>query len=111
MLDELLDADQVALSGLVRLELLVGTPRGALATLSNLLGALPLFHPTRDTFDLAESWLKKGRRLGDLFGAADLLIGATAAERGATVWSLDGDFRRMAKLGLVKLFRAPQPRA
>ena len=32
------------------------------------------------------------------------LLGATAAEQGAPLWSLDTDFRRMARLKLLSLF-------
>ncbi len=101
----LLDDDQVALAAPVRLELLSGAPGKSSRALASLLEAVPAFFPSRDTFALAENWVEKARRAGHVFGAMDLLIGATAAERGAKVWSLDGDFTRLAQLRFVKLFR------
>jgi predicted nucleic acid-binding protein len=35
----------------------------------------------------------------------DLLIAACAAERGAVLWSLDGDFEPMYRLRWVKRFK------
>jgi predicted nucleic acid-binding protein len=104
-LDALLDEDTVALPAPVRLELLSGASGKHRKLLSTLLGALPVFFPSRDTFRLAETWIEKARTAGHAFGAMDLLIAATAAEHGAAVWSLDGDFQRLARLGLVKLHR------
>ena len=108
-LELLLDQDEVALSAVVHLELLSGAAQKSLGVLARLLQAIPVYYPSKDTFRLAESWVQKGRRAGNLFGAMDLVIAATAAERGGTIWSADGDFVRMARLGWVKLFRDTSP--
>lgn len=104
----LLDEDRVALPAVVRLEILGGTSPRTLPTLRRVLAALPTFYPSRDTWSLLEAWLDRAVRAGERFGVADLLVAALAAERGARVWSLDADFRRLARLGFVKLHR---PRA
>jgi predicted nucleic acid-binding protein len=36
-----------------------------------------------------------------------MLIGVLAADTGALVWSLDSDFERMERLGLVSRFDPP----
>lgn len=105
-LEALLDDDQVALAAPVRVELLAGASRKDLPPLRRVLSALPLFFPSRDTWALAEQWASNGASRGEHFAVADLLIAATAAERGALVWSLDDDFGRLAKLKFVRLFRA-----
>lgn len=103
-LSELLDEDRVALAMPVRLELLAGAPGRDRRRLRRLLSALPLWIPRESTWWLADSWLEPASRAGERFGIADLVIGATAAEREAAVWSLDRDFARMARLGFVELF-------
>jgi predicted nucleic acid-binding protein len=47
---------------------------------------------------------------GQRFGIVDLLIAATAHEHGASVWSLNSDFERFAKLRFIKLRRPQLPR-
>ncbi|HEX9636115.1 MAG TPA: PIN domain-containing protein [Acidobacteriota bacterium] len=42
------------------------------------------------------------------YSLGDLLIGATAAQHGATLWSNDRDFERMERLGLLKRYQ-PAP--
>jgi predicted nucleic acid-binding protein len=101
-LRELLDADAVALAAPVRVEILVGASRQDRARLRRVLAALPTFYPARPTWDLVDGWLDRAAAAGETFGFADLLIGALAAEQGAAVWSLDGDFARMASIGLLE---------
>jgi len=100
-LRDLLDADKVALAAPVRIEILIGSSLQDRPRLRRMLSALPTFYPVDSTWVLIDSWLDKASRSGEQFGFADLLIGALAEQQGAAVWSLDGDFRRMAACGLV----------
>lgn len=106
-LAELVDANAVVVPLPVRLELLAGAPRRALADLLDAFGGLAEPVPERATWERVESWIGQAVEAGQRFGLVDLLIGATAAEHGASVWSLDADFGRMQKLGFVELYAAP----
>jgi predicted nucleic acid-binding protein len=103
-LSRLLDLDEVALAVPVRIEILAGASLRDRARLRGLLSALPVFYPTAATWELVETWLDQAATAGERFGFADLLIGALATERKGTLWSLDSDFRRMARIGLLRLF-------
>lgn len=105
-LAHLLDEQAVALSAPVHLELLGGGTAQQQRQLRRTLSALPIFYPTRDTWALLERWVVRAVEAGERFGIGDLLIAATASERGGEVWSLDSDFRRMQKL---RLLRCHQP--
>ena len=107
-LDALIDEDEVALAAPVKVELLGGTRVGEVARLQQTMWALRQFVPSNDTWKLVEEWALRGATKGQHFGVGDLLIGALAAERGGMVWSLDGDFERMARLRLLKLFKVPR---
>lgn len=100
-----LDEDEVALTEITRLELLGGASVADARTLRRTLAALPTFAPSADTWRLLDAWTDRAARAGQRFGVADLIIGALAAERGLALWSLDGDFARMADLGLLRCHR------
>lgn len=100
----LLDDDRVTMPVVVRVELLAGAGRRGSARLRRLLDAIPIFYPDRSTWDTVETWAMKASRQGDHLGVGDLLIGALARQHGCCMWSLDGDFRRMAELGFVERF-------
>lgn len=102
----LLDQDEVALPAPVRIEILSGARRGERAGLDRLLSALPILYPTMGTWQRIEGWVTTGAARGHRFGVGDLLIGALAAENGYALWSLDSDFVRMARLGLITLARS-----
>jgi predicted nucleic acid-binding protein len=102
----LLDAGEVAMASPVRIEILSGSSVGDLPRLRRTLSALPLFVPGAQTWERVESWVERAVRAGRRFGPADLLIAATAAENDLSVWSLDGDFAEMAKLGFIRVHQA-----
>ena len=99
-----LELDQVALAAPVRVEILAGVRTSEVPRLRRALSALPVFYPSRDTWDRMEQCALKAATSGQRFGMGDLLIASLANERGAQVWSLDGDFREMARFRFVKLF-------
>lgn len=100
----LLDADEVLLASPVRLELLAGISRKDRARLTRALSGLPVLHPTEDTWHTIEGWIPKAADKGERFGLTDLLLAALADDVDALLWSLDGDFQRMADLKMVRLY-------
>jgi predicted nucleic acid-binding protein len=104
ILRRLLDADEVALPVAVRYEIMAGAARKDLPALRRTLSALPVIYPTDDTWQLIDGWIDRAATAGERFGLGDVLIGALAAENGALIWSLDADFTRMQRIGLVQLF-------
>ena len=102
----LLDEDQVLLAGPVRIELLSGASRADRPKLRRDLSALPLVWPSERTWPRLEEWVELAAGAGERFGFADLLIAALAVESGASVWSLDLDLARMARLGMIRLHRS-----
>jgi predicted nucleic acid-binding protein len=103
-LDGLIDADVACLALPVRLELLSGLGRRDREVLRRGLTGIALAVPTDATWNLVERWIESAADAGQRFAIVDLLIAALAHELTALVWSLDGDFARMAALGFVQLY-------
>lgn len=104
VLQQLLDADEVALVAPVRLEILGGASTADRERLQRAFSALPILYPTDETWRLLDAWVERTAGAGQQFGFGDLLIGALAAESGSLIWSLDSDFRRMERLKLVDCY-------
>ena len=104
VLEQLLDADEVALPVPVRLEILGGASAADRPRLRRALSALPMLYPNGATWTLLDGWVEQAAAAGQRFGFGDLLIAALAVENGSLVWSLDADFTRMAALDLVQCY-------
>ena len=106
VLQQLLDADEVALAVPVRLEILGGASAADRRRLRRALSALPMLYPTDDTWRRLDGWVEQAAA-GQRFGFGDLLIAALAVENGSLVWSLDADFARMETIDLVRCYASP----
>jgi predicted nucleic acid-binding protein len=106
-LQELLDADEVALALPVRLELLAGLAAHQRAQFKRAMSGIPLIYPSEATWREIVPAIERAADAGERFGLADLLIGSLANQIGALVWSFDKDFERMARLELVSLYSLP----
>ena len=107
VLGQLIEADEVTLALPVRLELWTGVARQDRKAFLRSYGALPQLHPTEDTWRVLPAWIEKARDAGETFTIGDLLIASLAAEIGGLVWSLDKDFERMERLGMISLYQLP----
>lgn len=103
-LTQLIDADEVLLTVPVRSEIFGGASAKNRAVLRRTMSALPVAYPDDGTWRTIDEWIDRASQAGQRFGVGDLLIAAIAHENGALVWSLDGDFDRMSRLGFVQLY-------
>lgn len=108
-LDSLIDADEAALALPVRLELWAGVATKDRRALDRALSALAQVVPDEDTWARLPGWIELAADAGERFSLSDLLIGSLASDIGALVWSLDDDFVRMERLGLVRCYEPPIP--
>lgn len=103
-LDSLIDADEVVLARPVRLELWAGTPKRHRAELARTLSALIQAVPSEETWASLPARVERATDAGEWFSLSDHLIAALSEEVGGLVWSMDSDFDRMERLGLVRLY-------
>jgi predicted nucleic acid-binding protein len=106
-LQELLEADEVAIALPVRLELWAGVAKHDRKAHRIAFSALPQLVPTEDTWRPLSDWIALAADAGERFTVTDLIIASLATEIGGLVWSLDKDFERMERLNIVSLY-APQ---
>ena len=99
-----LDRDLVLMTPFVVLEICAGARKNEQRRLQSLFEALPIVYPTPHTWQLALQWAHTATMAGQRFGTIDILIAVLTKEHGAEIWTLDADFQRMARMGLVKLF-------
>jgi predicted nucleic acid-binding protein len=104
-LRSLIDADEVCVPLPVRLELMAGLRPDTRAAVRRALTALPVVVPTEETWRIVERWIETASDAGQRFALIDLLIAALSHELTGLVWSLDRDFERMTKLGLVQSYQ------
>ncbi len=111
LFDVLLSNNEILLSRFVRLELIQGVRKKENRQLEYVLGGLDqagISVGQAVFFDEVENLIRalKGSRY--VLGTVDLLIAAEARLIGCPVYSLDADFRAMAKLKLIDLVEQVQ---
>jgi predicted nucleic acid-binding protein len=107
VLQELLEADEVAVPLPVRLELWAGVAKHHRKAHRAAFNGVPQLVPTEETWRPLTDWIALAADAGDRFTVTDLLIASLAVEIGGLVWSLDRDFERMERLKIVSLYTLP----
>jgi predicted nucleic acid-binding protein len=103
------DAEPFALTGLVITEILQGLTRDA-SRIERYLSQWEMLEPGGyATYREAASIFRVARAKGVTLTTIDALIGAIAVEHGASVFTLDKDFSRIARITGLVLHPLPRP--
>src|SRR6266478_1626926 len=103
------DAEPFALTGVVVAEILQGLTREA-SRIEHYLSQWEMLEPRGfRTYREAAAIFRLGRSTGDSLTTLDALIAAIALEHRATVFTLDKDFSRIARLTGLPLHLLPAP--
>lgn len=98
------DAEPFSLTGVIVTEILQGVTRDV-DRLERYLSLWDMLEPRFATYREAAAIVRAARSRGVALKAIDALIAAVALEHGATLFSLDRDFVRIARLTRLKLYR------
>jgi predicted nucleic acid-binding protein len=99
------DSEPFAVTGVIVAEVLQGLTRDA-GPIERLLAQCDLLEPTGyETYREAATIYRSGRARGILLTTIDTLITAIALEHGASVFTLDRDFSRIARICKLALYR------
>jgi hypothetical protein len=102
---DLLDNDLVRLAVPVKQEILSGCSAKNFSKVEKSLGALPVYYPQKQTWKLIEQWTFWAIKAGKRFSSFDLLIAGITKENEGRLWSLDSDFKQMAELKFIELYK------
>ena len=102
------DAEPFALTGVVVAEILQGLTRDV-APMEHYLSQWELLEPAGfSTYREAAAIFRAARAKGVSLTTIDALIAAIALEHGASVFTLDKDFSRIARLTGLALYSLPR---
>ncbi len=103
------DAEPFALTGVVVAEIVQGLTRDV-SRIEHYLSQWEMLEPRGfGTYREAAAIFRQGRAKGVSLTTIDALIAAIALERRATVFTLDKDFSRIARLTGLPLYPLPGP--
>jgi predicted nucleic acid-binding protein len=103
----ILEAKPIALAGVIVLEILQGLKRDAHHIERYLLQWEMLEPSGFSTYREASAMFRLARSKGISLSSIDTLIAAIAMEQGASVFSLDQDFSRIARMSSLELYSLP----
>jgi predicted nucleic acid-binding protein len=103
------DAEPFALTGVVVTEILQGLTR-EVSRIEHYLSQWEILEPSGfSTYREAAAIFRLARAKGVSLTTIDALIAAIALEHGASVFTLDKDFSRIARLTELRLYAHPRP--
>ncbi len=101
----IVDDEPFVLTGIVITEVLQGLKRDA-AQIAHYLSLWDMLEPSGlSTYTEAASIFRHARSKGVSITTIDALIAAIALENGATIFTLDKDFSRIARFTPLRLYR------